>query len=290
VLSATIMESSIPVKKLLVVYLTIFRCCLVAQTAKSFYPITTTSLTRISSIRCHQTEVRTTISPFIQIPSFLYTSTHLGESNFSWDKNCDDDDDNISASSSINIDNDDDNDDDNMEQWDHEETLLVINLRPQIDLSQEECLSQISQYTQSFPFAALLPVQPLQYLPTSDGGVEVKFLRKKTQTKSSIDGGVRFFVRNLLQHDTNERKDVDDDNSNNIIEILVKRNSNGQSIAKIFAEKLLIQGFVRGITSESADDCENDNNNLVADKFPKTRIESPTKRMVNIEGIFHKWM
>lgn len=251
------MDSSIPVRKLLTVYLTIVRCCLVAQTAKSFCPIMTTSMTRISSIRCHQTEMRTTISPFIRIPSFLYTSTCLGEGSFSGDKN--DDDDHISASSSNNIDNDND-DDDNIEQWDHEETLLVINLRPQTDLSQEECLSQISQYTQSFPFAALLPVQPLQYLPTSDGGVEVKFLRKKTQTKSSIDGGVRFFVRNLLQHDTNEKKDSDDDNNNNIIEVVVKRNSNGQTFSKIFAEKLLIQGFVRGMTSGSADDGGNDNN------------------------------
>jgi hypothetical protein len=145
----------------------------------------------------------------------------------------------------------------------------------------------------------LLPVQPLQYIPTKDGGVEIKFLRKKTVTKSGIEGGVRFFVRsiNLQQQqqrdnddDTtaNNNNNKDDDNNDNIIEVIAKRNSEGQTISKMFTEKLLIQGFVSGMTEY--EDGENKNNSGPADKVIKTRIESPTKSIANIESIFHKWM
>ena len=333
-------STSIPILcKLCTVYLIIVRWFLVAET---FCPTATTTTTttitttRIitSSSRC-QTEVRRN-PPLhyllfgIKIPSFLHTTTTTrlaaseGSSFRSEDnKNDDDDDDDgdntgasssssSSSSSSINnnIDNNDNDDDDDstIEQYSHEETLLVMNLRPkQHDgdgISYEECLSQISQYIQSFPFVALLPVQPLQYVPTKDGGVEIKFLRKKTVTKSGIEGGVRFFVRIINLQEQQQQRDNDYDtttttttngkdndignrNKNNIIEVTAKRNSEGQTISKMFTEKLLIQGFVSGMTEY---DGENKNNSGPADTVIKTRIESPTKSIANIESIFHKWM
>ena len=78
---------------------------------------------------------------------------------------------------------DDENEEKTERQWDDEESLLVMNLSPLPNVTPEDSLSRISQYIQSFPFAAVLPVQPLQALPTDDGGLEVKFLRKKTHIK-----------------------------------------------------------------------------------------------------------
>lgn len=162
-------------------------------------------------------------------------------------------------------------------QWDQEESLLVMNLTPLPNVSCEASLSKISQYIQSFPFAAVLPVQPLQALPTDDGGLEIKFLRKKTYDKSGVDGGVRFFV-NLI------------DEEQSIIEVLVKRYSEGQSISKMIAEKLIIQSFVKGMALGS--DYGNDNKKIESSsiKVPNTRIESPTKDTAQIQSIFHKWI
>jgi len=162
-------------------------------------------------------------------------------------------------------------------EWDHEESLLMMNLSPLPNVSCDESLSKISQYIQSFPFAAVLPVQPLQALPTNDGGLELKFLRKKTQFKSGVDGGVRFFVRIR-------------DGKNDIIEILVKRNSEGQSIPKMFAEKLVIQSFVKGMALGSDYDTDNVKGEPSSIKVPNTRIESPTKDMAKIKSVFHKWI
>ena len=170
---------------------------------------------------------------------------------------------------------DDEDDAENSEkEWSQEESLLVMSLSPLPDVSCEDSLSRISQYIRSFPFAAILPVQPLQALPTDDGGLELKFLRKKTATKSGVDGGIRFFV-NLGEDDK--------------IEVLVKRNSDGQSIPKMFAEKLVVQSFAKGMALGS--DFGNDNSDETSSiKVPNTRIESPTKDMVQIQSVFHKWI
>ena len=160
-------------------------------------------------------------------------------------------------------------------EWDQEESLLVMNLSPLPNMSAEDGLSRISQYIRSFPFAAVLPVQPLQALPTDDGGLEIRFLRKKTQTKSSVDGGIRFFV-NLRNEDS--------------VEILVKRNSDGQSVPKMFAEKLVVQSFSKGMAlgSDHGNDKKEESSSPI--KVPNTRIESPTTDMVQIQSVFHKWI
>ena len=139
-----------------------------------------------------------------------------------------------------------------------EETLLKINLAV-IHSSEEDALARVQKYTQGFPFAAVLPVQPLQYLPTMEGGVDVIFLRKKTTEKGSIDGGMRFYVRSGV------------DSSH--VEIEVKRNSEGQTISKLFTEKLVVLAYCSGIKG------------LEDDRFGK----SPSD-VVAIESIFHLWM
>jgi hypothetical protein len=153
---------------------------------------------------------------------------------------------------------------DSLREWDQEETLLAMNLSPLPDKPVGQCLQHITDYTQSFPFAVVLPVQPLLYLPTGDGGVELKFLRKKTDVKSGIDGGIRFFVRQRERESTmdelpeageDEKLDMDEEPSKQdvVIEIIAKRNSKGQSISKLFAEKLVIQAFVKGIIMGAGD-------------------------------------
>ena len=138
-----------------------------------------------------------------------------------------------------------------------EETLLRVHLSPRPGVDIDDALGMVSKYTTSFPFAAVLPVQPLNYLPTPDGGVDVKFLRKKTKEKGSLDGGIRFFIG----------KERDG------IEILAKRNSDGQTVPKIFSERLVVQAYAKGISG---------------DEVEKTGM--PPIEFVALDSIFHKWM
>ena len=141
--------------------------------------------------------------------------------------------------------------------YDNEEILLQIHLATLPDVSIEDAKEQVSRYTQSFPFAAVLPVQPLQYLPAPDGGVDVRFLRKKTKEKGSLDGGLRFFL-------SEDRDGID---------LTVKRNSVGQTIPKMFAEKLVVQAFVKGISGEE-----------------DGKASPPPTDVVTVESVFHKWL
>jgi hypothetical protein len=148
---------------------------------------------------------------------------------------------------------------DDKEETDYEteEILLRMHLSVLPDVEYETALAKVQKYTRSFPFAVVLPVQPLQYLPMEDGGVDVRFLRKKTQEKGSIDGGIRFFI----------------DKERDGIEIVVKRNSQGQSVSKMFSEKQVVQSFVKGISGEE----------------PEKTGAAPTY-FVAVESFFHKWM
>lgn len=139
-----------------------------------------------------------------------------------------------------------------------EDILMRVKFSIQSGKTTEEAKQRISQYSQSFPFSAVLPVQPLMYLPTADDGVEVRFLRKKTDMKSGIDGGIRFYIEETDDH---------------FLEVTALRNSEGQTIPKLFAEKLVITSFVKGIQGEEGN------------KYG----EAPTD-VVDIQSIFHKWM
>lgn len=64
-----------------------------------------------------------------------------------------------------------------------------MNLRINAAADPDAAIEAVRAFVRSFPFAAVLPVQPLQYLPNDDGrGVKVTFLRKKTKEKGSQDG------------------------------------------------------------------------------------------------------
>jgi hypothetical protein len=145
--------------------------------------------------------------------------------------------------------------DEEQPDYNTEEILMNIHLAF-ADGQNENAMTQISKYSRSFPFSVILPVQPLQYLPTSDGGVEVKFLRKKTDEKGSVDGGMRFFIKE-------ERNGYD---------IVCKRNSMGQTGSKMFAEKLVVLAFVKGISGEEA-----------------AKTGAPPAD-VWVESVFHKWL
>jgi hypothetical protein len=157
----------------------------------------------------------------------------------------------------------DDNNNSNLQSTSHdyttEETLMKIHLLVLPTVPLQDALDALSKYTQSFPFAAVLPVQPLTYLPVrEDGGVQVSFLRKKTGEKQSIDGGIRFFI----------------EASDNYIDLTAKRNSDGQYVNKLFAEKLVITAFVAGVTGRDGQ------------KYGHV----PPLDKVRVESLFHKWM
>lgn len=142
----------------------------------------------------------------------------------------------------------------------NEETLLKIHLKVPPSVEPRSALEAVSRYSQSFPFAAVLPVQPLMYVPAGDG-VDVKFMRKKTDIKSGIDGGIRFFVRQL-------------DKDGYALEVSAKRNSVGQSISKMVAERLVITSYVAGLTGKEPE---------------RFGHEAPID-LVQIESMYHKWM
>ena len=92
-----------------------------------------------------------------------------------------------------------------------DEILLRLNLQVLESADSERAFAAVSKYCQSFPFAVVLPVQPLQYLPTPSGGVEVKFLRKKTEMKSGVDGGIQFEVATVDDVSTGFNEDEEDE-------------------------------------------------------------------------------
>jgi hypothetical protein len=197
-----------------------------------------------------------------------------------------------------------------------EETLLCVNLSVNPGVMTDEALAAVSQFCQSFPFAAVLPVQPLHYLPLDETGVEVKFLRKKTDLKSGVDGGIRFFVQVKEYDDTatatateddlevpaSPGPSFDDDNdeeessgktvaweetrSNNVIEITAKRNSQGQVITKLMSEKIVVTRFVAELQDQQLSAAWINNNN----NDDKSTMRRPLQDVVTLTSVFHKWM
>lgn len=146
-----------------------------------------------------------------------------------------------------------------------EETLMKISFSISSDIEQSEAIDLLKSYIASFPFSAVLPVQPLTYIPREDGkGVDVSFLRKKTQEKGSIDGGVEFLI--------SSSNGSDDDGT---IELTALRNAEGQSISKIFSEGLIIKSFTSGLYGFGG-------------YIGKNRDE--LLENLKMESVFHKWM
>mmetsp|Transcript_2338 Transcript_2338/g.3412 ORF Transcript_2338/g.3412 Transcript_2338/m.3412 type:complete len:220 (-) Transcript_2338:1150-1809(-) len=157
-----------------------------------------------------------------------------------------------------------------------EETLLRMHVRPCDQSRTSEALTAVQAHVRSFPFAAVLPVQPLQYLPTDDG-VEVTFLRKKTKEKGSFDGGIRFFVELLQDEEDPHGVNNEQDGISSVIRISAKRNSVGQTVRKIFSEKLVVKAFVASFTGNNGD-CQ-----VFVDP-------SKIAKVVAFQSMFHKWM
>eukprot|EP00532_Pseudo-nitzschia_australis_P003076 CAMPEP_0168184576 /NCGR_PEP_ID=MMETSP0139_2-20121125/13320_1 /TAXON_ID=44445 /ORGANISM="Pseudo-nitzschia australis, Strain 10249 10 AB" /LENGTH=223 /DNA_ID=CAMNT_0008106221 /DNA_START=169 /DNA_END=840 /DNA_ORIENTATION=+ len=163
-----------------------------------------------------------------------------------------------------------DNDDDETE------VLLRMNLGINTGADPDSSLEAVRRFARSFPFAAVLPVQPLTYIPSEDGrGVKVTFLRKKTKEKGSVDGGIDISV-----DFTTSTKDNDDPDNPLIvssggkrIRLLATRNPEGQTLNKIFSEKIIVLAFVKSIAGEDLDGANKE-----------------LSSMVSVESIFHKWL
>ena len=128
--------------------------------------------------------------------------------------------------------------------------MMKFSLTEPKEDSTTSVVEKVRDYLRSFPFAAVLPVQPLQYLP-SEQGVNVTFLRKKTKEKGSVDGGI---VIDAVVEGENE------------ITLIARRNSEGQFVGKIFSEKIVINALVDG--------------------FERSREDLN----VEVKSVFHKWL
>mmetsp|Transcript_28931 Transcript_28931/g.45546 ORF Transcript_28931/g.45546 Transcript_28931/m.45546 type:complete len:215 (-) Transcript_28931:1294-1938(-) len=158
------------------------------------------------------------------------------------------------------------------------ETLLRINFSVVqgagiFESYANNALEAVRSYTQSFPFAAVLPVQPLTYLPVkmSDGSpaLKVTFLRKKTAEKGSQDGGIVFTSRLVSE------EDCDPNGLENYvlrIELQAKRITEGQTIPKIFSEKQICLAFIKGLSEKKGQELLAEGGGVVVD------------------SVFHIWM
>ena len=151
-----------------------------------------------------------------------------------------------------------------LETVNNRELLLQLHISINHDNSNNavDIMEKIRTYLRSFPFAAILPVQPLTYVP-SDNGVDVTFLRKKTQEKGSVDGGILIGV-NMVQNDDEA---LSDSSMNNCALCLIaKRNSDGQVVQKVFSEKIVVMQLLKGIDKKQTD------------------------LGFQVESVFHRWM
>jgi len=135
-------------------------------------------------------------------------------------------------------------------------------------------LESVRSYTKSFPFAAVLPVQPLTYLPSElpDGtpALKVTFLRKKTAEKGSQDGGILFTSRLVSEEDYTDAEGLE--NYALRIELQAKRIKEGQTIPKVFSEKQICLAFIKGLSEAKGQEILGDGGGVV------------------IDSVFHIWM
>ena len=202
---------------------------------------------------------------------------------------------------------------------------------------EDDAIEQVAKFCESFPFAAILPVQPLQYFPTTNRDplptvatgvgvgvsdapnhdmdqtirqqqqrqrcVEVQFLRKKTPERGSVDGGIRFYIQpRVRSNDDNEQRHGSCDTPPPpMIELIAKRNSQGQVITKVFAEKLIITNFVAYLlgtnsnvdttTTTTTTNTTNTKSSSALLHLSLLRHPSPIlDNIVQVQSMYHKWM
>ena len=162
--------------------------------------------------------------------------------------------------------------DDEMTTDEPEEVLSRMNLSINAGIDPDAAIKATKEYARGFPFAAVLPVQPLTYLP-SPAGVKVTFLRKKTEEKGSQDGGMDFSIEftDVAAPDEDDEIGVGT-LSGRRIRLLATRISEGQTVSKMFSEKMVITEFIKGISSAT------------------DSSSSALGNAVSVESYFHKWM
>ncbi len=147
-----------------------------------------------------------------------------------------------------------------------DDLLMRISFVSKGGTNEAEAIELIQAYIVSFPFSVVLPVQPLTYKPRKGGdGVDLSFLRKKTQEKGAIDGGMKFILSS----------DCGNDEEFTVV-LKAFRDSNGQTVSKIFSEGLIIKSFVAGLLDE-----EGGKVGLGKDKLLSK---------IAIKEFVHKWM
>lgn len=148
----------------------------------------------------------------------------------------------------------------------HDEILMKVYFSLKDGKSREDAVATLQSYIASFPFSAVLPVQPLTYIPRGDGnGVDVSFLRKKTQEKGAIDGGMNFLISSSSEEDEEGQ-----------IMLVAMRNAEGQTVTKVFTEGLVIKSFVSG---------------LYGDEGGRTGLgKDELMDIMSIQKCIHKWM
>ncbi|GKY97892.1 hypothetical protein MPSEU_000747200 [Mayamaea pseudoterrestris] len=136
------------------------------------------------------------------------------------------------------------------------DTLLRIHLAAQTD----DAFDHVQRYVRTFPFSIILPKQPLMSLPTSDGGVELLFLKSNAQACTpSINGGMRLFLRQ------------DDDDDERIV-LTMKRNGRDQVCDKFEQEKVVVTQLVSGLTGHDVG------------------LQQGLTKAAQILSIYHMWM
>eukprot|EP01083_Nonionella_stella_P097414 273813_1 len=144
-----------------------------------------------------------------------------------------------------------------------DDLLMRVYFKIKSEVKATDVVCSLQSYVASFPFAAVLPVQPMKYVPREDGpGVDISFLRKKTMDKGAIDGGIHFII--------SSEKDGE------LIRLDARREAEGQTISKAFSEGLIIKTFVSGLLDEEGGRVGINKDELVS--------------MVDVEKIIHKWM
>lgn len=151
--------------------------------------------------------------------------------------------------------------DETLTKFKDEETLLMIHCKPMHDTPlQETVVPRIQEYVRQFRFKRVLPVQPLKASPTDDGGVEVLF-RKSALDQTETEGGLRFFV--VPQEEG--------------LQVVVKRQSEGQTVEKGAAEKLVVKAFLQAFGGKDREK-------------EYATLDPPTFDVCTMESVFHKWM
>jgi hypothetical protein len=149
--------------------------------------------------------------------------------------------------------------DENLVKFQDEETLLQIHCKPMHNTNlRKVAIPRVREYVQEFLFHNALPVQSLRTIPTEDGGLELIFWKGD---QAEADGGMRFFIVPGGEG----------------VQIVVKRESEGQTTPKTSTEKLVVQAFLKAFTGKDRD-------MLYAEQDP------PTYDVVTMESVFHKWM